>query len=47
MNVTTGGTATGMPGLPEVRQWQEQPAGFGTRYTGSGGHARRAAAATA
>jgi hypothetical protein len=39
MNGTTGGTATGMPGLPEVWQWQEQLVGFGTRYTGSGGHA--------
>jgi len=39
MNVTTGGTATGMPGLPEVWQWQEQLVGFGTRYTGSSGHA--------
>ena len=39
MNRTTGGTATGMPGLPEVWQWQEQLVGFGTRYTGSSGHA--------
>ena len=39
MNGTTGGTATGMPGLPEVWQWQEQLVGFGTRYTGSSGHA--------
>ena len=28
-----------MPGLPEVWQWQEQLVGFGTRYTGSSGHA--------
>ena len=39
MNVTTSGAATGMPGLPEVWQWQEQLVGFGTRYTGSSGHA--------
>ena len=39
MSVATGGAATGMPGLPEVRQWQEQLVGFGTRYTGSSGHA--------
>jgi hypothetical protein len=39
MNVTAGSTATGMPGLPEVWQWQEQLVGFGTRYTGSSGHA--------
>ena len=39
MNVTTSGTAAGMPGLPEVWQWQEQLVGFGTRYTGSSGHA--------
>ena len=26
-------------GLPEVWQWQEQLVGFGTRYTGSSGHA--------
>ena len=39
MNVTTGGSAAGMPGLPEVWQWQEQLVGFGTRYTGSSGHA--------
>ena len=39
MNGTTGGAATGMPGLPEVWQWQEQLVGFGTRYTGSSGHA--------
>ena len=39
MNVTTSGTAAGMPGLPEVWQWQEQLVGFGTRYTGSGGQA--------
>ena len=38
MNVTTGGAATGMPGLPEVWQWEEQLVGFGTRYTGSSGH---------
>ena len=28
-----------MPGLPEVWQWEEQLVGFGTRYTGSSGHA--------
>ena len=39
MNGTTGGAATGIPGLPEVWQWQEQLVGFGTRYTGSSGHA--------
>ena len=39
MTVTTGGAATGMPGLPEVWQWEEQLVGFGTRYTGSSGHA--------
>jgi len=39
MTVTTGGTAAGMPGLPEVWQWQQQLVGFGTRYTGSSGHA--------
>ena len=39
MSVATGGAATGMPGLPEVWQWQEQLVGFGTRYTGSSGHA--------
>ena len=39
MNVATGGSAAGMPGLPEVWQWQEQLVGFGTRYTGSSGHA--------
>ena len=39
MDVTTGGTVPGMPGLPEVWQWQEQLVGFGTRYTGSSGHA--------
>ncbi|MFI5066907.1 MAG: hypothetical protein ACHP9Z_23430 [Streptosporangiales bacterium] len=39
MSVTTGGAATGMPGLPEVWQWEEQLVGFGTRYTGSSGHA--------
>jgi hypothetical protein len=39
MNVTAGGAAAGMPGLPEVWQWQEQLVGFGTRYTGSSGHA--------
>ena len=38
MSVTTGGAATGMPGLPEVWQWEEQLVGFGTRYTGSSGH---------
>jgi len=39
MNVTTGGAAAGMPGLPEVWQWEEQLVGFGTRFTGSSGHA--------
>ena len=39
MSVATGGAATGMPGLPEVWQWEEQLVGFGTRYTGSSGHA--------
>ena len=39
MNIPTGGSAAGMPGLPEVWQWQEQLVGFGTRYTGSSGHA--------
>ena len=39
MSVTTGGAAAGMPGLPEVWQWEEQLVGFGTRYTGSSGHA--------
>jgi hypothetical protein len=39
MNVTIGGAAMGMPGLPEVWQWEEQLVGFGTRYTGSSGHA--------
>jgi transposase len=38
MSVATGGAATGMPGLPEVWQWEEQLVGFGTRYTGSSGH---------
>jgi len=39
MSVATGGAAAGMPGLPEVWQWEEQLVGFGTRYTGSSGHA--------
>ncbi len=39
MNVASVGSAAGMPGLPEVWQWQEQLVGFGTRYTGSSGHA--------
>jgi hypothetical protein len=39
MSVAAGGAAAGMPGLPEVWQWQEQLVGFGTRYTGSSGHA--------
>ena len=39
MSEATGGAAAGMPGLPEVWQWQEQLVGFGTRYTGSSGHA--------
>ena len=39
MSVATGGGAAGMPGLPEVWQWEEQLVGFGTRYTGSSGHA--------
>jgi hypothetical protein len=39
MSGATGGAATGMPGLPEVWQWEEQLVGFGTRYTGSSGHA--------
>ena len=39
MSVATGGRAAGMPGLPEVWQWEEQLVGFGTRYTGSSGHA--------
>ena len=39
MNSTTGGAVPGMPGLPEVWRWQEQLVGFGTRYTGSSGHA--------
>ena len=38
MKVTTGGAAAGLPGLPEVWQWEEQLVGFGTRYTGSSGH---------
>jgi hypothetical protein len=29
----------GMPSLAEVWGWEEQLVGFGTRYTGSGGHA--------
>ena len=39
MSEAAGGAATGLPGLPEVWQWQEQLVGFGTRYTGSSGHA--------
>ncbi len=39
MKMATGGSAAGMPRLPEVWQWQEQLVGFGTRYTGSSGHA--------
>jgi hypothetical protein len=39
MSVATGGAAAGMPGLAEVWQWEEQLVGFGTRYTGSSGHA--------
>jgi hypothetical protein len=39
MSVVSGGGAAGMPGLPEVWQWEEQLVGFGTRYTGSSGHA--------
>ena len=39
MSAASGGAAAGMPGLPEVWQWQEQLVGFGTRYTGSSGHA--------
>lgn len=39
MSVATGGGAAGMPGLPEVWQWEEQLVGFGTRYTGSSGQA--------
>ena len=39
MSVATGGAAAGMPGQPEVWQWEEQLVGFGTRYTGSSGHA--------
>ena len=39
MSVATGRAAAGMPGLPEVWQWEEQLVGFGTRYTGSSGHA--------
>ncbi len=39
MSATTGGAAAGVPGLPEVWQWEEQLVGFGTRYTGSSGHA--------
>ena len=39
MSVATGGAAAGVPGLPEVWQWEEQLVGFGTRYTGSSGHA--------
>jgi hypothetical protein len=35
MSAATSGAATGMPGLPEMWQWQEQLVGFGTRYTGS------------
>jgi hypothetical protein len=38
MNVANDGGAAGMPGLPEVWQWEEQLVGFGTRYTGSSGH---------
>ena len=33
------GAATGMPSLPEVWSWEEQLVRFGTRYTGSSGHA--------
>ena len=36
---TGGGGAAGMPGIGEVRGWQEQLVRFGTRYTGSPGHA--------
>ena len=32
------GAATGMPGMDEVWQWEEQLVRFGTRYTGSSGH---------
>jgi hypothetical protein len=39
MSAATSGAATGMPGLPEMWQWQEQLVGFGTRYTGSSDHA--------
>ena len=39
MSVATGGAGAGVPGLPEVWQWEEQLVGFGTRYTGSSGHA--------
>jgi hypothetical protein len=39
MSVAPGGAATGLPGLPEVWQWEEQLVGFGTRYTGSSGQA--------
>ena len=39
MNADTGGAAAGMPGLAEVWQWEQQLVGFGTRYTGSSGHA--------
>ncbi|MGO9779306.1 MAG: hypothetical protein ACLPQY_05960 [Streptosporangiaceae bacterium] len=33
------GAATGMPSLPEVWNWEQQLVRFGTRYTGSSGHA--------
>ncbi len=35
----TAGRAARLPALPEVWAWQEQLVGFGTRYTGSPGHA--------
>jgi hypothetical protein len=36
---TRGGQATGLPGMQEVWGWQEELVRFGTRYTGSPGHA--------
>jgi len=34
-----GGAQTGLPSLGQVWQWQQQLVQFGTRYTGSAGHA--------
>jgi len=36
---TRGGQAAGLPTIQEVWGWQEQLVRFGTRYTGSPGHA--------